>query len=50
MHAVVNKLTLSKPIDDQLLQRLAEQFYPQLRDERRALRGLSSRELGWPTG
>ena len=33
MHAVVNKLTLSKPIDDELLRELEQGFYPQLRDQ-----------------
>lgn len=33
MHAVVNKLTLGKPIDDELLRELEQSFYPQLRDQ-----------------
>lgn len=31
MHAIVNKLTLGKPIDDDLLRRVEEGLYPQAR-------------------
>jgi len=30
-HAIVNKLTLGKPVDDALLRRIEDDFYPRLR-------------------